>query len=141
MEQKIIGILFLLSVNTTLIAQNHFTVEVSRLVADKGYVYFGLFDKKSAFLNEDAAFANAKVKATGTKVSYTFKNLPVGDYAVAVYQDENNNERCDKNMIGYPTEGFGFSNNYKPKFSAPKFDDVKINIKNSTKTNISLIGN
>jgi len=141
MLQKIISGIFLVTINTTLFAQHHFTVEVFDLVADKGSVYLGLYDKKLGFLKEDAAFANAKVKATGNKVSYTFKNLPVGEYAVAVYQDVNNNGKCDRNMIGYPTEGFGFSKNYRPKLSAPTFNEVKIAVKQSTKASISLIGN
>lgn len=141
MLQKIIGIIFLITINTTLFAQHHFTVEVLDLVADKGSVYLGLYNKKSGFLKEDAALANAKVKAKGNKVSYTFKNLPVGEYAVAVYQDVNSNGKCDRNMIGYPTEGFGFSKNYRPKLAAPTFNDVKIAVKQTTKTSISLIGN
>ncbi|WP_051878699.1 DUF2141 domain-containing protein [Chryseobacterium sp. FH1] len=131
----------LIIITTTLFAQHHFTVEVSDLVTDKGSVYLGLYNKKDGFLKENTAFANAKVKTTGNKISYTFKNLPLGDYAVAVYQDVNNNGKCDRNMIGYPTEGFGFSKNYRPKLSAPTFDDVKIAIIQSTKASISLIGN
>ena len=131
----------LITITTTLFAQHHFTVEVSDLVTDKGSVYLGLYNKKDGFLKENTAFANAKVKTTGNKISYTFKNLPLGDYAVAVYQDVNNNGKCDRNMIGYPTEGFGFSKNYRPKLSAPTFDDVKIAIIQSTKASISLIGN
>lgn len=141
MLQKIIGVIILITINTTLFAQYHLTVEVSDLVSDKGSVYLGLYDKKGGFLKENAAFANVKVKVAGNKVSYTFKNLPVGEYAVAVYQDENSNGKCDRNMIGYPTEGFGFSKNYRPKLSAPAFDDVKIAVKQSTKTSIALIGN
>ncbi len=141
MLQKIIGFILLITINTTLFSQHHFTVEVSDLVTNKGSVYLGLYDKKGRFLKEKSAFANAKVRTTGNKVSYTFKDLPVGEYAVAVYQDVNNNGKCDRNIIGYPTEGFGFSKNYKPKLSAPTFDDVKIAIKQSTKTSIALIGN
>ncbi|KNB62681.1 DUF2141 domain-containing protein [Chryseobacterium sp. Hurlbut01] len=133
--------IFLITINTILFAQHHFMVEVSDLVADKGFVYLGLYDKKLGFLKEDAAIANAKVKGNGNKMSYTFKNLPVGEYAVAVYQDVNSNGKCDRNMIGYPTEGFGFSKNYRPKLSAPSFDEVKITIQQSTTTKIALIGN
>ncbi len=140
MLKKIIGIILLITINATLFAQHHFTVEVSDLVPDKGAVYLGLYNKKGGFLKEKTAIANVKVKAVGSKVSYTFKNLPVGEYAVAVYQDVNNNGKCDRNLIGYPTEGFGFSKNYRPKLSAPAFDEVKIAVKQSTKTSIALIG-
>lgn len=141
MIQKIIGFILLITISTSLFAQHHFTVEVSDLIPDKGSVYLGLYNKKAGFLKEEAAITNGKVKVAGNKVSYTFKNLAIGEYAVAVYQDVNNNGKCDRNMIGYPTEGFGFSKNYKPKLSAPKFDEVKIAVKYSTKTNITLIRN
>lgn len=141
MLQKIISIVLLMTINTTLFAQHHFTVEVSNLVADKGSVYLGLYDKKLGFLKEQAAIAYAKVKVKGNKVSYTFKDLPVGEYAVAVYQDANSNGKCDRNMVGYPTEGFGFSKNYRPKLSAPSFDAVKIAVQQSTTTKITLLGN
>ena len=138
MLQKIIMLILFITVNTTLFAQHHFTVEVSDLVPDKGSLYLGLYNKKVGFLKENAAFANGKIKVTGSKVSYTFKNIPVGEYAVAVYQDVNNNGKCDRNLIGYPTEGFGFSKNFRPKLSAPTFDEVKITVRQSTKTSIAL---
>jgi len=141
MLQKIIGLILLVSLNTTLFAQHDFTVEVKGLIAGKGYVYLGLYDKKDEFLNENKALAHGKVKVSGDKVNYTFRDLPLGDYAVAVYQDENSNGKCDRNMIGYPTEGFGFSRNYKPRLSAPGFDEVKIAVNKLTKTTIALIGN
>lgn len=141
MLKKIIVVMVLITINATLFAQNNFTVEVSELVADKDTVYLGLYNQKNGFLNEGSAVVNAKIKAKGNKVSYTFKNLPVGEYAVAAYQDVNSNGKCDRNFIGYPTEGFGFSKNYRPKVSAPKFDEVKIYVKQSTATSIALIGN
>lgn len=141
MLQKIIGMILLITINTTLFSQYHFTVEVTNLVPGKGHVYLGLYNKKKGFLNADASFASGKVKSTGNKAIYIFKNLPSGDYAVAVYQDVNNNGKCDRNIIGYPTEGFGFSKNYKPKLSAPSFDETKIAVRQSTKASISLIVN
>lgn len=141
MLNKIIGTILLIIINTSLSAQYHFTVEVNNLVTGKGHVYLGLYNKKKGFLNEDAAIANAKVKSIGNKVFYTFKDLPLGEYAVAVYQDVNGNGKCDRNMIGYPTEGFGFSKNYRPKLSAPNFDEVKIAVHRSTTASIALISN
>lgn len=141
MLQKILGVILIITINTTLFAQHHFTVEVNNLVSGKGSVYLGLYNKNKGFLDENASIAKGKVKSMGNKITYTFKNLPAGEYAVAVYQDVNDNGKCDRNMIGYPTEGFGFSKNYKPRLSAPKFDEVKIAINQATKANIALIGN
>ena len=139
MKIKMISLIVLLTVNSALFAQHNFSVEVSGVEPGKGFVFFGLYDKEKGFLDEETQIATAKVKASENKVVYTFKNLPDGDYAIAVYQDLNNNGKCDRNMIGYPTEGFGFSKNYKPKLSAPDFDDVKIAVNQYAKTSIALI--
>ncbi|WDF61858.1 DUF2141 domain-containing protein [Flavobacterium sp. KACC 22758] len=139
MKIKMISLIVLLTVNSALFAQHNFSVEVSGVEPGKGFVFLGLYDKEKGFLDNESQIATAKVKATENKVVYTFKNLPDGDYAIAVYQDLNNNGKCDKNMIGYPTEGFGFSQNYKPRLSAPSFDQVKIAINQYAKTNIVLI--
>lgn len=139
MKSKIIILILLLMANMNLFAQNDLSVEVTGLVPDKGNVILGLYNNKIGFLDSGSEIANVKVKAKGDSIVYTFKYLPDGEYAVAIYQDVNSNGKCDRNMIGYPTEGFGFSKNYKPKFSAPKFDEVKIAVTASIKTTIALI--
>jgi uncharacterized protein (DUF2141 family) len=48
-----------------------------------------------------------------------------GIYAVAIYHDENGNEKFDKTWIGLPDEGYGISNNPKIFLSAPAFDEAK----------------
>ncbi|MDB5108648.1 MAG: hypothetical protein JWM69_1589 [Candidatus Binatus sp.] len=53
-----------------------------------------------------------------------FTGLPAGTYAVTIFHDENSNHEFDKNMLGYPLEGFGFSNNVKPTVRAPSFDEA-----------------
>lgn len=47
--------------------------------------------------------------------------LPPGRYAVVVIHDENSNMKLDRNFMGVPKEGFGFSNNPRVVFSAPSF--------------------
>lgn len=49
-----------------------------------------------------------------------FDGLPLGDYAVAVIHDENNNAKLDT-FAGIPREGFGFSRNPPIRFGAPRF--------------------
>ena len=62
----------------------------------------------------------------------SWSDIPFGEYAIAIYQDLNNNGVLDKNVFGYPSEPFGFSKNFKPRFSAPDFDDCKITFSGST---------
>jgi uncharacterized protein (DUF2141 family) len=57
--------------------------------------------------------------------------LEPGNYAIAVYHDLNNNEKLDKNLVGYPREPFGFSKNYRPVLSAPTFEDCSFALGNA----------
>jgi uncharacterized protein (DUF2141 family) len=43
-------------------------------------------------------------------VSYTFRSVPSGNYAVFVYHDENNNGIFDTGILQRPLEARGFSN-------------------------------
>jgi uncharacterized protein (DUF2141 family) len=59
------------------------------------------------------------------KNSFVLDNIPEGTYAVAIFQDNNDNGKLDENIFGAPKEPFGFSNNIVPKFSAPEFEECK----------------
>ena len=54
--------------------------------------------------------------------------LPPGDYAATVLHDENKNNSMDTNLIGIPTEGYGVTNNPKPRFRAAKFKEAIFNL-------------
>ena len=54
--------------------------------------------------------------------SFTFTDLDTGKYAIRYYHDENLNGKMDKNLMGKPTEGYGFSNNVIGKFAPPPFE-------------------
>jgi uncharacterized protein (DUF2141 family) len=54
-----------------------------------------------------------------------------------MYQDENDNNELDFNLIGIPKEGYGFSNNVG-QFGAPEYVKAKFIIKENTAINIAL---
>ncbi len=51
-----------------------------------------------------------------------------GQYAVVVYHDENDNHKFDRNWIGLPTEGFGFSNDPTLYLAPPSFEEVAFEV-------------
>ena len=57
--------------------------------------------------------------------------LPSGDYAVALFHDENGNGRVDT-MLGVPSEGVGFSNNPRLLFGPPSFRRAAVALTNQT---------
>jgi uncharacterized protein (DUF2141 family) len=113
-------------------------VEIDNIRHTNGQVMRIAIDKQEGFLKDPKPFQYVILPVNSAKLSYTFE-LPKGEYAVSVYHDLNANEILDKNIFGAPKEPYGFSKNFKPFMSAPKFDDVKIILNQDRKINISLI--
>ncbi len=61
-------------------------------------------------------------------VTVRVAGIPPGTYAVEAYQDENENRRIDRNLIGMPTEGIGFSRDAKFRFGPPRFADAAVTL-------------
>lgn len=62
------------------------------------------------------------------QINFKIENLPFGEYAFAICDDENFNHTMNYNRIGLPCEGFGFSNNINPIISPPKYKLCKIKL-------------
>jgi uncharacterized protein (DUF2141 family) len=54
-----------------------------------------------------------------------------GIYAVAVYHDADGNRKLNRNFLGYPTEGFGFSNNPNTFLGIPSFSALRFGVRSS----------
>jgi uncharacterized protein (DUF2141 family) len=66
-------------------------------------------------------------KPQGDSETFHFSGLAAGTYAVRVMHDENGNGKLDANLVGMPTEGYGFSND--PKVARkPTFDEAKFEL-------------
>jgi uncharacterized protein (DUF2141 family) len=120
---------FLILVNLTIDAQTNtydLTVKVNGIETKKGMVEFGLFRDPDYFAQVGKTYRMMRVKVEASEESVTFHNLPKGKYAVCIYLDENNNDRCDKNFFGIPTEKFAFSNDVRPMLSIPSFEACSI---------------
>lgn len=75
-----------------------------------------LFDEKEKVITQEIITIKDK------KCEFTINNLKPGKYAVRHYHDENLNKVMDTNLVGKPTEGYGFSNNVIGKFGPPPFE-------------------
>jgi uncharacterized protein (DUF2141 family) len=108
-----------------LAAGSQLTVDVSGLRNQKGQVCVSLFNAGRGFPdNPNAAVAAQCVQTQGGVAQVTFSNLRGGSYAVAVLHDENNDGKANRNALGIPKEGFGFSRNPVLRFGPPKFGEA-----------------
>lgn len=115
------------------------TVDVKGLTK-KGILYVGLYTPSNRFAELSDSFKTVALTITSqTEAVATFADLPPGEYAIAIYQDINGNKKLDTNLFGYPKEPFGFSNNVKPKLSAPGFADCRITLSGNKRITINTL--
>lgn len=101
------------------------TVVVTALASPQSVVRLNFYHDPATFLKHGQQAFRLEVKPEGkTELSVPVELAP-GEWAVALTQDTNNNDKLDKNMLGIPTEPFAFSNNVRPRLSAPSFKECE----------------
>lgn len=102
------------------------TVEVTGITEATGNVRVALYDGAEGFPRDRKPRAGQDIAAQISSVAVTFKDLQPGQYAVAVYQDLDGDEELTSNLMGIPTEPYGFSRDARGTFGPPGFDDAAI---------------
>jgi uncharacterized protein (DUF2141 family) len=103
-------------------------VVVTGLESDKGQLMIAVLDSAEMYDGGKTTFVQEMVAIKGGGGAATFEGVPYGTYAVKIFHDENSNGKLDTNFVGYPKEGFGFSNDAMGKFGPPSFDDASFSI-------------
>ena len=104
------------------------SIHISGISKIKGSLCIAIFRPTDDFPVFGKQFKGIVKEVEGKSQNYTFDDLPEGEYALAIYQDENKNKILDKNILGIPTEIYGFSNNARRTFSAPSFQEAKFKL-------------
>lgn len=114
-----------LSSQTALSAQHTIEVSISNVISPTGSMMLAVYHNAETFLSDDCVrSAKVRVNEDGV-VKMTIADLPSGEYAMALFHDVNGNDVVDKNLLGIPTEPYGFSNNARGRFGPPKFNAAK----------------
>ena len=100
-------------------------VVVSALVSTSSPVRLYFYHTRAGFLKHGQWAFSKSVSPEGKREFSLPVDLPKGEWAVAITQDMNNNDKVDKNFLGIPTEPYAFSNNVRPTVAAPNFDECK----------------
>jgi uncharacterized protein (DUF2141 family) len=82
-------------------------------------------DDAKRFLAKGGKLLRTQVTAALPVATACLVMPATGFYAISVYHDEDDNHHLDKNFLGLPTEGGGFSNNPRLRFGWPSFTDVR----------------
>jgi uncharacterized protein (DUF2141 family) len=115
-------------------------VEITGLRNNNGQLACSLWPGPEGFPRDDSHIirhVTAPIKNAGGECVFP-GNFEAGDYAVTLFHDEDSSGKFKSNMIGYPLEGYGFSNNVVPQFKAPSFDQCKFHYDGSGWKQISV---
>jgi uncharacterized protein (DUF2141 family) len=99
------------------------TVRISNLKNIKGNLYIGWYREVETFRINEKAIYRQKIVVDDKELNVVFRNILPGKYAIAVFLDENDNYKLDKNIFGIPKEKYGFSNNVLPALRPATFDE------------------
>ncbi len=120
----VLGGLCLSIVESAHAASTALTVSVDGARNHKGNICLSVFNSSRGFPGSGGNAIQSQCVKAGDAVKVTFRGLKAGSYAVAVLHDENADGQANRNGLGIPTEGFGFSRNPALRAGPPKFSEA-----------------
>ena len=100
-------------------------VTVEKVRSSKGLITAVLYnDNPTTFLKDGSRLDRIRVDAHEGLTELCLNAPAAGRYSVALYHDENANKKFDRDFLGIPTEGYGFSQNPGFRFGKPDVEET-----------------
>lgn len=99
-------------------------VRVSNVRSGDGRVLVALCSSET-FLGRSCEVRGSAAAEAGT-TEVVIRDVPAGVYAAQAVHDENDNLDLDRNRLGLPLEGLGFSRDAPLRLGPPRFDDAAV---------------
>jgi uncharacterized protein (DUF2141 family) len=117
-------------------------VEVSGWEDSEGMCRVAVYDSAQGFRDPDQAIAKGVIPIDGSTVRWSFLlGHRVGDQprsiAITAYHDRNDNGQLDKNLIGIPTERYGFSKDPKRGYGPPSYEQAAVVVPESPEVGVA----
>lgn len=112
-----------LGAGVSAVAAGELTVKVTGVRGASGVVYVAL-QTRDGFMKSGAA-SGAFARPSGGDLTLRIREVPPGEYAVAVLHDTDGDRRMKQGAGGISSEGWGLSRGEQLR-RKPTFDDVKI---------------
>lgn len=103
-------------------------IEIEGIQAQQGTVMVAVMASAQAWADQapPAGLTSGTPDGDGT-LRLNVAGLAPGSYAIRVLHDENGNGKLDFNVVGMPTEGYGFSNNPR-LLRAATFEEARFDV-------------
>ena len=105
------------------------TIEITNIRFDKGWIRLGLYNHPDQFpVNPSRTYDFKKTTLKEGMMEIILDDILPGTYVISILDDVNGNDKMDYKLIRIPGEGFGFSNNIKPRMKHPPYDHCTFHI-------------
>ena len=138
LKEQLLSLLCALLCSSVFAQTGSIEITINGIKNNEGLMQIGLYNTEVGFPDFDKSYQGTFQKADKLGVSYIFRSVPIDKYAVAVWHDENENEKMDKNMFGVPKESCGFSNNKFGTFGPPDFIDASFEVTGNKITKLTI---
>jgi uncharacterized protein (DUF2141 family) len=122
----------------SLFSQNTISVHIKNVDSTKGHVNVAVYNSDDSFLSFDDVLKTQSAPAHEGVVSMEIQDLPMGEYALAVFHDENANGKLDTNWLGIPKEKVAFSKAKMKAFGPPKYKECAFKVTSDYEISIDL---
>ena len=108
-------------------------IKFNGMNSNSGNVKIALCNSDENYKNHKAPFIGKSIPINKNSAVIEFDDLPIGDYAIKAFHDEDANDELNTNILGIPIEDYGFSNNARGMFGPPSWEDAKFGLNDETK--------
>jgi len=97
------------------------TVQLTGFENDQGAVKLCVCRTEDEYTGNAKEFCTASKEIKNRRAEWIFERMPYSRYSIKAFHDENANNKLDTDILGRPTEQYGFSNNARGQFGPPPF--------------------
>jgi uncharacterized protein (DUF2141 family) len=107
-------------------------IRITGLSSGKAPLRIAVFNSEESWLHDASAVYKTVLDGESREPEWRIQSVPYGEYAVAVFQDENRDGKLNRNFLGIPREPYGFSSNARGSFGPAKWEDAKFVVTTAT---------
>ncbi len=104
-------------------AKGTLLLTVENITEARGELEIVVYDSAETY-QRSGRVVRLPVSREGT-LEVPLEAIPFGEVAILIYHDVDGNQRFNQNRLGIPQEPYGFSNNVRPMFRGPGFEEAK----------------
>jgi len=114
-------------------------IQVNKIKNNRGNILLSIYNGEKGFpYQSTSSIKTFSVKSVQGSIEVTAKDLPIGQYAVALFHDADGNGKLSTNILGMPKEGYAFSNNASSFLGVPGFKDASFYLRRDTTIKIDM---